>query len=253
MIFVSEFDYSGEAEKVLKQKFHFTRNHDSAVKSVKRRSVDATSHKMHKLTFEHTIEHPATHLHIKLWAKVDRLENEQYTIPTTVDTGVEFKNKEKKMVQYSTVFDYRPTAHKPSAFVRINTPENWVKVEARTDLEKKEMNVFLYQNDPEPKIVATITVNPEAKIAQLEARTNEDGDVLLHVSARMVDAYTAAVKVWHTEAGRREDDADIKVQLDRSDLLKTKFFIRPALNRDLQVTFFSLFKSFTFNLKNLFK
>uniref|UniRef100_A0A914VI99 Uncharacterized protein n=1 Tax=Plectus sambesii TaxID=2011161 RepID=A0A914VI99_9BILA len=49
----------------------------------------------------------------------------------------------------------------------------------------------------------------------------------------MVDAYTAAVKVWHTEAGRRQDDADIKVQLDRSDLLKTKLFIRPALNRDL--------------------
>lgn len=236
LIFTTEFDYSGEREKIVKQTLRLSRVHDSAAKSVKRRSVNANEHgKLQKLTFENTIEHPATNLHVKWWAKVERLETAEYVIPTNVDTGVEFKNKEKQLVKYSTVFDYRPHIHKPSAFVRVNTPHTWVKIEGRSDLEKKEVNIYLYQNDPEPKIVATVTVDPEQKIGQLEARTNEDGDVLLHVSARMVDPFTAALKVWHTESGRREDDADIKVQLDRSNLLKTKFFIRPALNRDLMV------------------
>ena len=81
-----------------------------------------------------------------------------------------------------------------------------------------------------------VRASPEDKTLLFEVRgvRSEQDEVLLHASARLVNKELAQIRLWHTEQGRRIEDGEISVRLDKADLLNTKLYLRPGLDRELQ-------------------
>jgi hypothetical protein len=214
----SSFDYSGNPDKLLSKSLTFSKTTTNA--SIRKRQYN--------IIF--MIEHPATNLYAKTWTKL-----ESNNVPTTIDVGIELKNTNRQLVQYSMVANQHMTPNLSTASIRFNTPATWWKIEARCN-HRDQFTINLYQDDVEPIVETTIIVDASRRLLQIEMRDRKNQQVQLHASARLVDAYTAAVSVWHSDdKGQKQNDADIKVQLDSADLLKTKLFFRPNMDRDLKV------------------
>jgi len=185
-----------------------------------------------KMESSFEITHPATHLHLRMaghrQTRACPRDGEEICAREG-EAMLEFKNEAKEVKQYNVAYTLSPQ----SRSLKVGTPEMRWSVRSEGSRGDGERRLIISKDDQEMYVIAG-RFSEGTILGEVRGSRNGEEEVLFHASARLVNKDLAQIRIWHTENGKRMEDGEVSIRLDRADLLNTRFYLRPGLDREIQ-------------------
>uniref|UniRef100_A0A915PUL0 Vitellogenin n=1 Tax=Setaria digitata TaxID=48799 RepID=A0A915PUL0_9BILA len=222
----TELDYSGQPEKLFSNSLHL---HRSVVSSDGRKLTTKIYSKSNTVRFIAELKsmHPASNLNTRLWVKVDRREIEKVMIPVHATFGLRTTNLQRHPVEYSL-----ETKTDAAGFAEAQLKSPDLMLKTRIDrIKDNHYTVGFYKNNAQPSVIGELNFQDSGPI--FEYRDERSREVKLHASALMPNDHEGEVDVWHNEGGKKIQDVRVSLQVEESNVLKGKVYLRPAMEREI--------------------
>uniref|UniRef100_A0A914ZTX6 Vitellogenin n=2 Tax=Parascaris TaxID=6254 RepID=A0A914ZTX6_PARUN len=217
----TEFDYSGQPDRLFSNSLRIERKTLTLHRRRRATGKDA------RFEAEFISTHPASNLHTRLWANIDRKDVNGALLPIRAQFGAEMNNAQKQLVKYLLSTDSDAATYTE---IKMVSPECSMK--ARIDaVDKKHFKLAFYKDSDRASMLGEVKIHNKG--VDLDVRDEKSGDVKLHASAVMPNEYTAEFEIWHSEAGKRIRDARLALELESENVLKAKTYLRPRIETDL--------------------
>ncbi|VDM25504.1 unnamed protein product [Toxocara canis] len=131
----AEFDYSGQPDKLISHSLRIERKATTVHRSRRAAGRDA------RFEAELICTHPASHLHTRLWANIERKDINGALLPIRTSFGAELKNARRNLIEYSLSTESDAATYTE---IKIVGPETAMK--ARIDaVNKKHYKLAFYR------------------------------------------------------------------------------------------------------------
>uniref|UniRef100_A0A0M3IR83 Alpha-mannosidase n=1 Tax=Ascaris lumbricoides TaxID=6252 RepID=A0A0M3IR83_ASCLU len=204
----TEFDYSGQPDKLFSNSLRIERKTVTLHRRRRATGKDA------RFEAEFICTHPASNLHTRLWANIDRKDVNGSLLPIRTQFGAEMNNAQKQLVKYLL-----STESDAATYTEIKMVSPECNMKARIDaVDKKHYKLAFYKDSDRASMLGEVKIHNKG--VDLDVRDEKSGDVKLHASAVMPNEYTAEFEIWHSEAGKRIRDARLALEdSDRASML----------------------------------
>jgi hypothetical protein len=149
-----------------------------------------------------------------------------------MEIGVQFKEDPDNTQKQDREIKFRAETNR----------QTWAKFELNTGSDvwviedRRQSNTFHSTVSKNGKLLYSYTesIDTVKKVIKLEVKDHTTETVLLHISLQMTDKDTIQFRLWHSEKGRRVNDAEITLRLTEPDLLRTSIYWRPGFTREIK-------------------
>ncbi|VDN39472.1 unnamed protein product [Gongylonema pulchrum] len=149
-------------------------------------------------------------------------------IPVYASFGLETKNPQQQLVEYSL----EAKTDAKSAEAQLKSPGSRMKARIDT-VSEQHYSISFFKNDERPSFVGDINFGDHG--AEIEFREGRTSEVKLHASAVMSNDYEGKLDIWHSERGKKIQDARLSLLMEENNVLKGKAYLGAAVDDDIMV------------------
>ncbi|VBB31264.1 unnamed protein product, partial [Acanthocheilonema viteae] len=205
----TEFAYSNEPNKLFTNSLHLHRSIITSERIIRKRAItryDERQNDNARFIIELKSIHLASNLNTRLWTKIDRRIIGNAAIPIHATFGLETKNLQHQPVEYS--LETKTDAIKFTE-IQLKSPNSILKARINK-INDKNYRIEFYENNERPTVVGELNLHDNGAI--FEYRNGKSHEIKLHASIQKLNDYEEKIDVWHSEAGKKIQDARLSLQ-----------------------------------------
>ncbi|MFH4975773.1 hypothetical protein AB6A40_002482 [Gnathostoma spinigerum] len=212
----SEFDYSGQPNKIMRKSLKITR------------SQQPPHGQAQEVKFDSEFKATANGIDISAHANVHRKLIGEMLLPLDVEIALTSKDLRGRSVTYGVNMNSDAASFTE---VKATTPTRVLR--ARADrIGDNHLKLAFFKDGARPTTTGEIRYDKHGIEIQLKDETT--GDVNVHASALMPNDYNAEIEVWHTEHRRKVMDARLSADIDDENMLTLSAYARPEIREDIK-------------------